>query len=392
MSNQILVKKKIQVKNPNLIKQVKIDSDVSNTDKSKSTKKYTFIDLFAGIGGFHYALHSQGFECVFASEIDEKARITYQHNFKNISPQIFEGDGTPLFNKDITKQDIAKIPDHDILCGGFPCQPFSIAGHRKGFEDKGRGDLIFNIIEIIKQKQPRIVFLENVKNLYNHDQGQTYKYIKDLIEKQGYFVKEKVLNASNFGLPTSRERLYILAFKNKLDCDKFEFPKKSGKATRLLDFLEEENQETEKCQIIRKDIYLKVVKITSDIFDNFPQKPLQIGKINKGGQGERIYSPFGHAITLSANGGGAGAKTGAYLINGKIRKLTSKECARIMGFPENFEVIVSSSQAYKQFGNSVNISVVKAISSQISNILSPKNIWQQNTQQTLAQQLLEMAS
>lgn len=392
MSNQILVKKEILIKKPNLIKQVEMGFDVSNTDKSKSTKKYTFIDLFAGIGGFHYALHSQGFECVFASEIDEKARITYQHNFKNISPQIFEGDGTPLFNKDITKQDITKIPDHDILCGGFPCQPFSIAGHRKGFEDKGRGDLIFNIIEIIKQKQPRIVFLENVKNLYNHDQGQTCKYIKDLIEKQGYFVKEKVLNAGNFGLPTARERLYILGFKNKRDFEKFEFPNIAYKPTKLLDFLEHENKQTKNCEVVREDISFKTSKITSDIFGNFPQKPLQIGKINKGGQGERIYSPFGHAITLSAHGGGAAAKTGAYLINGKIRKLIPKECARIMGFPENFEIVVTPSQAYKQFGNSVTISVIKAISTKIQFILNPQYIWQQNTQQTLAQQLLEMAS
>lgn len=358
----------------------------------KKRKSLRFIDLFAGIGGFHYAFHSLGGECVFASEIDEKARITYQANFKDISPKLFEGIGLPLFNKDITKINPKDIPDHDILCGGFPCQPFSIAGHRKGFEDEGRGDLIFNIVEIIRVKQPRVVFLENVKNLYSHDNGQTYKYIKELIQKQGYFVKEKVLSASNFGLPTARERLYILAFKNKEDFDQFEFPEGSKKPVKLLDFLENESPQTQKYEIIRDDITLKNIEIKSDIFGNFPQKTIQIGKINKGGQGERIYSPFGHAITLSAHGGGAAAKTGAYSINGKIRKLTPRECARIMGFGEDFKILVSDSEAYKQFGNSVATTVIKAIAQNIYNVLEHKNLCQtQNTQQILVPQLLEMA-
>jgi DNA (cytosine-5)-methyltransferase 1 len=205
----------------------------------KKRKSLTFIDLFAGIGGFHYAFHNLGGECVFASEIDEKARITYEANFKDISSKLFEGIGLPLFNKDITKIDPKDVPNHDVLCGGFPCQPFSIAGYRKGFDDKGRGDLIFNIVEIIRVKKPRVVFLENVKNLYSHDQGQTYKYIKDLIEKQGYFVKEKVLNTMEYGnLPQNRERLYILGFKNKEDFERFDFPKPKKLNTTLDDILE----------------------------------------------------------------------------------------------------------------------------------------------------------
>lgn len=214
-----------------------------NTSIPKS--KLTFVDLFAGIGGFHFALHSLGFECVFASEIDPKARLTYQANFKNISPKLFEKnkDGeTKLFNIDITKISPKDIPDHDILCGGFPCQPFSIAGFRKGFEDVGRGDLIFNIVEIIRIKQPRIIFLENVKNLYSHDKGETYKYIKELIEKQGYFVTEKVLNTVEYGnLPQNRERLYIIGFKNEQDYNKFEFPKPQKLTGGLSDILEKEN-------------------------------------------------------------------------------------------------------------------------------------------------------
>ena len=132
--------------------------------KIESNKKYKFkfIDLFAGIGGFHFAMEELGGKCVFASEIDKHARKTYEANFYDKNPELFDSEN---FNEDISKQDPKKIPDFDILCGGFPCQPFSIAGYRKGFEDKGRGDLIFNIVEIIKVKQPRVIFLENVKNI-----------------------------------------------------------------------------------------------------------------------------------------------------------------------------------------------------------------------------------
>ena len=181
------------------------------TKKETNINNIKFIDLFAGIGGFHFALHKQGAKCVFASEIDQQARLTYGYNFQKISPNLFESNlfvDKNLFNKDITKIDPKDIPEHDILCGGFPCQPFSIAGYRKGFDDKDRGDLIFNIIEIIKIKQPKVIFLENVKNLYSHDKGETYNYIKELIKKQGYFVKEKVLNTMEYGnLPQNRERL-----------------------------------------------------------------------------------------------------------------------------------------------------------------------------------------
>jgi DNA (cytosine-5)-methyltransferase 1 len=356
---------------PTTVKEVIDTKLVKKTDTTTTKKsKLKFIDLFAGIGGFHFALHDIGMECVFASEIDEKARLTYEANFKDISPNLFQGLGMPLFNKDITKIDPKDIPDHDILCGGFPCQPFSIAGYRKGLDDKGRGDLIFSIIDIIKEKQPSVVFLENVKNLYSHDKGQTYQYIKKLIQDQGYYVTEKVLIASKFGVPTARERLYIVAFQDREVFNNFVFPLGVNKSTRLIDVLESENDQTLACVINRSDIQLNK---TEKIIENSlykPQRPIQIGIINKGGQGERIYSPLGHAITLSANGGGAAAKTGGYLINGKIRKLTIKECSRIMGFPENFIVPVLKSQAYKQFGNSVAIPVVREIAKNIKSALS----------------------
>ena len=159
-----------------------------------------FIDLFAGIGGFHLAMKDLGVNCVFASEIDESARQTYRTNFRKISPNLFKDD-EKLFNKDITQIDPKDIPDFDILCGGFPCQPFSNAGFRKGFEDT-RGTLFFNIAEIIRVKQPKAIFLENVRGLINHNNGKTFETIRRVIEEDlGYSFYYKVVKASDYGLP-----------------------------------------------------------------------------------------------------------------------------------------------------------------------------------------------
>ena len=176
---------------------------------------YTFIDLFAGIGGFHQALHSVGMKCVFASECDKNARISYEANYKSISPDLF-ANNYRFFNEDITIADPQDIPDFDICCGGFPCQPFSIAGLRKGFEDT-RGTLFFNIANIIKHKietgnPPRILFLENVKGLKNHDKGQTLQVILATLEELGYSYSYEVVNAKYFGVPQNRERLFIIAW------------------------------------------------------------------------------------------------------------------------------------------------------------------------------------
>lgn len=322
---------------------------------------YKFIDLFAGIGGFHYAFHGIGAECVFASEIDEQARRTYEYNFKLISPELFEGLGIPLFNKDITQQNIQEIPDFDILCGGFPCQPFSIAGYRKGFDDKGRGDLIFNIVEVIKAKQPRVVFLENVKNLYSHDKGETYKYIKELIEKQGYFVKEKVLNTMEYGnLPQNRERLYILGFKNKDDFDKFEFPEPQKLTIKLIDIME---------------------KAHIDDYYYYNDKPLfekikdEVIKEDTVYQWRRVYTrenKSGVCPTLTANMGTGGHNVPIIKDKKGVRKLVPMECIRLQGFPSNFNFpnSVNRSYQYKQAGNSVSIPVLEAIAQKIKTILN----------------------
>lgn len=325
--------------------------------ENKELEGYKFIDLFAGIGGFHLALNSFGADCVFASEWDKEAKATYSENF-----------GINV-NGDITKISEKDIPNHDIICAGFPCQAFSVSGKQLGFEDT-RGTLFFDIVRIAKHHQPKVLFLENVRNLYRHDKGKTFDIILKTLDEIGYNVHYKILNTSNYGLPQNRERVYIIGFRKDIDSSNFEFPNKIYEDTCLEDILEENPIDGK--IIERNDIQIyKDLDKQINIFDSFqlPNKPIQIGRVNKGGQGERIYHSKGHAITLSAYGGGVGAKTGLYLINGKIRKLSPRECARLQGFPEYFKINIKPTQAYKQFGNSVSVNVLQHITQSIVTIL-----------------------
>lgn len=314
-----------------------------------------FIDLFAGIGGFRIALESLGMKCVYTSEWDKYAQQTYQANFGEMP------DG------DITQVDETKIPQHNIICAGFPCQSFSISGKMRGFDDT-RGTLFFDVARIAAHHQPEVLFLENVKNFAKHDNGRTLETIVKTLNEIGYDVFYKVLNASNFGAPTTRERIYLVCFRKDLNIKEFNFPTPEIKYVKLADYLETDDK-IDKYQIIRNDIKIKNNEITPEKSGNYPQKPIRIGIINKGGQGERIYSPLGHAITLSAYGGGAASKTGAYLVNGKVRKLSPRECAKIMGFGDAFIIPVPDTQAYKQFGNSVVVGVLKSVFQEIINTL-----------------------
>jgi len=318
----------------------------SSKKKMRSVRLKTFIDLFAGIGGFRIALESLGLDCVFSSEWDKYAQKTYYENF---------GENPA---GDITKIDEKDIPSHDILCAGFPCQAFSISGKQKGFEDT-RGTLFFDIARIAKYHRPKILFLENVKNFERHNDGNTLKTVLRILDDLDYFTFYKVLNASLYGVPTSRERIYFVCFRKDLGVPNFSFPDPTLDKIYLKDILER-NIDFSEYEIRRKDI-----KLTKKGEQRPSLRPLQIGTMNNGGQGERIYSIQGHAITLSAYGGGAAAKTGAYLIDGKVRKLTPRECARLMGFPDDFKIPASRSQAYKQFGNSVAVPVLMKITKQI---------------------------
>jgi len=332
-------------------------SVIGNKNKMhKTLNGYKYIDLFAGIGGFHIALSRYNAECVFASEWDSFAANVYKNNF-GINP----------FG-DITKIKEDEIPSHDILCGGFPCQAFSISGKQKGFEDT-RGTLFFDIARIVKHHTPKILFLENVKNLAKHERGNTLKIIVNTLVELGYDVNYRVLNASEYGLPQNRERIFLVCFRTDLGVSNFKFPGPIGKSVSLTDILEE----NPKAKIIeRSDINIyKTFEPQTNIFGELelPNKPIQIGIVNKGGQGERIYSPYGHACTLSAYGGGAGSKTGIYSIDGVLRKLSPRECARVQGFPDSFNIDKNQGQAYKQFGNSVAVNVLKEIIKQIIKVI-----------------------
>ena len=299
--------------------------------KNISTDRlFTFIDLFAGIGGFHLACHNLNGECVFASEWNEYARKTYTENFKNISPILFNKDGTPteFFAEDITKVDISKIPDFNILCAGFPCQPFSQAGLKKGFEDT-RGTLFFEIAKIIKEKKPEAIFLENVRGLKNHNNGKTFEVIKNVIDELGYNFHYKIIRASDFGVPQHRPRLFMVGIRKDLK-DTFEFPSP-----------------------------IPLTKTMSDIFDG-RECPKQVGyTLRVGGRGSKL---------------GDRRNWDTYLVDGKPFTITSKEAKRLQGFPDSFQFPVSEYQAMKQLGNSVAVPAVEHTVRKILQVLSDNAI------------------
>jgi len=318
---------------------------VRNTEKR--LQGLTFIDLFSGIGGFHLALSSYGGKCVFASEINEAAANVYYNNFK-IKPK---GDIRKIKAKD--------IPKHDILCGGFPCQAFSISGNQNGFSDD-EGKLFFEILRIAKFHKPKLILLENVKNLLSHNGGETISVIEDRLKKIGYTTYKEVLCATDFSVPQARKRIYIVAFRNDLIVNNFTFPKGKGKLKCVEEILEnnvDAHYEITVPYNVDVNRYNDIEK-SDDL--------LRIGSVGLGRQGERIYSIKGQGITLSSQGGGVGGKTGMYYVDNTVRKLTPRECARMMGFPEKFKVGQTDAECYKQFGNSVVVNVLQEIVAEAS--------------------------
>ncbi len=299
---------------------------------------HTFIDLFSGIGGFRVGLEKHGLNCVFSSEIDERAAAAYEHNFKDRPA----GDITKIPEKD--------IPRHDILCGGFPCQSFSLSGKRNGLNDE-RGRLFYEIVRIAKHHKPYVLLLENVKNIVTIDDGGVLMRVKDALDKIGYAVHYEILNASNYGIPQSRERVYFVCIRK--DTTLRYVKSKQSKIMRVLKDIMLPESRCKDLIINRDDIVIKKEhkeKVLS---------PVQVGYVNKGGQGERIYSANGHAITLSANGGGVGARTGLYMTdNGKIRKLHIEEAKAVMGFDKR-HFVSDGIQGYRQLGNAVIPTMIK---------------------------------
>lgn len=334
------------------------DEPIHNTSIKNPTFK--FIDLFAGIGGFHIAMHENGGQCVFASELDKFARITYEENFKDISPEIFENG---LFNKDITDPnlDYKDIPDFDVLCAGFPCQAFSIAGYRQGFNDeKGRGNLFFNILDILYAKKPKAFILENVKNLESHDKGNTFKRILFELDKAGYKVKSKVLNSKEYSnTPQTRERIFIVGFKSKTNFDNFSWPEKIPLTKTIHNLIDD-----------RAEPYFYYNR-----FKNYDLLKSEITKRDTVYQWRRVYvreNKSNVCPTLTANMGTGGHNVPLILDDIDIRKLTPRECARFQGFPEDYILPekLAKSHLYKQIGNSVTVPLVSRVTEQLINGLN----------------------
>jgi DNA (cytosine-5)-methyltransferase 1 len=314
---------------------------------------FTFIDLFAGIGGFRIPLQELNGKCVFSCEYNYFAQKTYELNFGEI----------PF--GDITKLDLELIPNHDVLTAGFPCQPFSISGKMKGFEDT-RGTLIYSVLKIIEKRQPKVVFLENVKHLLYHDKGRTLNTILTHLEELGYIPSVRVLNASNFGVPQNRERIIIIGHKKV----KFNFDNLEQLPRPILKPFLEKNADFE----YLKEPYTLIsdfkIQDSGLIFIGHRNKQIRKAGVRPGTehlsrvhkQPNRIYSSKGLHPALPSQ-----ETSGRFWIydEGTVRKLTIKECYRIMGFPDKFVLINNTSELYKQVGNSVCVPMVKEIGKQI---------------------------
>lgn len=318
--------------------------------------EYTFIDLFAGIGGFRKGFEEAGFKCVFTSEINKPCQEVYEANFGEI----------PF--GDITQIEPNDMPNFDILLGGFPCQPFSISGKKMGFEDT-RGTLFFDICRIIDEKKPKVVVLENVKHLIHHDKGRTFKVILKSLMDLGYNVTHKILNAKDFGLPQNRERIFIVASKKHY----FDFSKlKEKKKTILRDFLDTEGE----FEFLDKSEYTLIdspkYQDSGLLFVGYRNKNIwkkgirenteHLSRVHR--QPNRIYSIDGTHPTIPSQ-----ETSGRFFIYipelDAVRKLSLNECYKIMGFDENFKRHSTIGEQYKQIGNSVAIPVIRAIAESI---------------------------
>lgn len=358
---------------------------------------FTFIDLFAGIGGFHQAMHSVGMECVFASEWDKYARMSYEANYHDIAPNLFT-DNYRLFNCDITTQDPSEIPAFDVCCAGFPCQPFSIAGLRKGFEDT-RGTLFFNIANIVKQKiednhAPKVLFLENVKGLKTHMKGETLKTILCTLEELGFSYCYDVLNAKFFGVPQNRERLFIIAWrKDLIPVETFHFPygiTQNGETIfENTKDLKDKVLQTQVSDIFEPDISIADSYTISDRMWEGHKRRKERNRENGKGFGYSLFNANSiYCSTISARYWKDGSEI---LIDQSDkglnpRRLTPVEAGRLQGYrilgngwqkPEvannlnnnsnniEYKIVVPNKEAYRQFGNSVALPVIKRLAHEI---------------------------
>ena len=323
-------------------------------------KKITFIDLFAGIGGIRLGFESIGAKCVYSSEWNKYSQQTYNANFVDENP----------IDGDITQVDARDIPDHDVLLAGFPCQPFSLAGVSKknslgkstGFLDETQGTLFFDVARIIKEKQPQCFLLENVKNLVSHDHGRTFEVIqKTLTDELGYSIKYKIIDGQAW-VPQHRERIIIVGFKENNDFS-FDLVKEPDKKRVLNDILHPEDgtEQMEMPYTVDTQGTVNPKYILSDklwaYLQNYAAKHRALGH----GFGYGLADREGVSRTLSARYYKDGAEILIPRKDGNPRRLTPRECARLMGFPDTFKIVCSDAQAYRQFGNSVVVPMIASI-------------------------------
>ncbi|WP_036931927.1 DNA cytosine methyltransferase [Proteocatella sphenisci] len=312
---------------------------------------FNCASFFAGVGGIDTGFEMAGFKTVYANEFDKNAATTFSTNFPDVQMDIC----------DICDLNESKdIPDFDILLGGFPCQAFSIAGYRQGFDDeKGRGNLFFELLRIIKKKKPKVIFLENVKNLVSHDNGNTFNIINESLSDLGYHVKTMVLNSCNYGnVPQTRERIYLVCFKNKKHYKNFDFPKPIKLEKSLKDVIDFDNPQDEKFYYTE----------SCSFYDKLEES---ITHSETCYQWRRIYvreNKSNLCPTLTANMGTGGHNVPLIMTHdGQIRKLTPRECFNLQGFPNEFILPenLSNGALYKQAGNSVVVTVIKRIADEI---------------------------
>lgn len=337
---------------------------MTNSVSSTSNKKYNIAAFFSGVGGIELGFEQTNeFRVVYANEFDKYARETYSLNYPD----------TKLDARDIHIVPADEVVDQDgndnidIVVGGFPCQAFSIAGYRKGFEDD-RGDLFFELLRIIEAKKPKAIFVENVKNMVSHDHGNTFKVIREALTENNYFIKWKVLNGKDYGnVPQNRERIYIVGFDNKEAYDLFEFPEEIELTTSLRDIIDFGGKKDELYYYREgKQRFFDELKLTMTSQDTVYQWRRQYVRENKNGV----------VPTLTANMGTGGHNVPLILTDsGEIRKLTPKETFNVQGYPKSFKIPenVSNGQLYKQAGNSVVVPVIKRIATNISKALNESN-------------------
>lgn len=320
----------------------------------------TCASFFAGVGGIDLGFKEQGFRTIYANEFDAKARETFSLNFPHVQ----------LDGRDIREVSASEVPTVDVIVGGFPCQAFSIEGYRQGFSDeKGRGTLFFELARIIEEKQPQAIFLENVKNLVNHDKGNTFKVILKTLEDLGYYVTYKVMNAAEFGnIPQGRERIYIVGFKDKAVSESFQFPEKIPLSKTVFDVINFKTQVDEHYYYREDKHYYPLLR------DNI----VSVGSIYEYRRGNTIReNKSGVVPTLLASMGTGGNNIPLILTeSGEIRKMTPRECFNTQGFPRSYQFPekMANSHLYKQAGNSVTVPVVSRIAEQIRLILESEQV------------------